>query len=212
MPDMPRIHPLDHILWAVPDLDQGAAQFAAATGVTPAGGGSHAGFGTRNTLASLGEQLYFEVISVDPAQHDFKARAKRVAALGAPEMHTFGVRGTDLDRYRDTARDLGLSASDPVAMSRRRSDGVQIQWRAIYIDDARWGDMVPFLIDWMGSEHPWKTTPRGCSLLEFCALHPDADALTDIYGALGISVPVRRAVTPGFLLRLDTPNGEVILT
>lgn len=205
-------HPLDHILWAVPDLDRGVDLFARATGVRPAGGGSHAGFGTRNTLASLGERLYFEVISVDPAQDDFKTRAQRIAALTAPEMHTFGVRGAALEGFRDTARGLGLAASDPVAMSRRRSDGVLIQWRAIYTFDARWGDMVPFLIDWMGSEHPWKTAPAGCSVREFCALHPDADDLAGIYAALGVSVPVRRAVKPGFLLRLDTPKGEVVLT
>lgn len=205
-------NPLDHLLWAAPDLDMGAKLFAQCTGVEPGGGGSHEGFGTRNTLASLGEKLYFEVISVDPAQENFNARAGRISSLATPEMHTFGVRGDQLEQYRDTARSLGLAASDPVAMSRRRADGVLIQWRAIYIDDAHWGDHVPFLIDWMGSEHPWKVTPKGCSVAEFCALHPEADELTDIYRALGVDVAVRPSPKPGFLLRLKTPNGEVVLT
>ncbi|MBK0328081.1 VOC family protein [Rhodobacteraceae bacterium F11138] len=205
-------NPLDHLLWAVPDLDAGARLFADCTGVVPSGGGSHDGFGTRNTLASLAENLYFEVISVDPAQENFNARAGRISALDGPEMHTFGVRGDQLEAYRDTARSCGLAASDPVAMSRRRADGVLIQWSAIYIEDEHWGYHVPFLIDWMGSEHPWKTTPRGCTMTEFCALHPQADELSDIYKALGVDVPVRPSPTPGFLLRLNTPNGEVILT
>lgn len=203
---------LDHILWAVPDLDQGTADFGAATGVIPANGGSHAGFGTRNTLAALGDRLYFEVISVDPVQENFLERAERIGQLHSPEMHTFGVRGTELDQYRDTARRLGLNASDPVAMSRMRADGVKIQWRSIYIADPVWGDMVPFLIDWMGSQHPCETTPTGCSLLEFCALHPKADELRDIYAALGLSVPIKLSTAPGFLLRLNTPKGEVVLT
>lgn len=207
-----KLNPLDHILWASPDLDQGCEEFSAATGVTPAGGGSHAGFGTRNRLASLAENLYFEVISVDPAQDNFRERAERIGDLQAAEMHAFGVRGSDLETYRDTARDLGLNASDPVAMSRVRPDGVLIQWRSIYIVDEKWGDMVPFLIDWMGSEHPWKTSPTGCSVKEFCALHPDADGLSEIYHALNIDVPVVRATRPGFLLRLNTPKGEVVLT
>ena len=202
---------LDHILWAVPDLEEGAAMFEAASGIAPAGGGSHAGFGTRNTLASLGEQLYFEVISVDPAQENHRERAERIGELSAPEMHTFGVRGVELEHYRDTARGLGLDASDPVHMSRMRADGVKIQWRAIYIVDPVWGDMVPFLIDWMGSQHPWETTPKGCKLIEFSALHPNADELSDIYRALGVSVPVKRSAAPGFLLRLDTPKGELVL-
>lgn len=205
-------NPLDHVLWAVPDLDAGVDSFAGATGVVPSGGGSHAGFGTRNKLASLGERLYFEVISVDPAQSDFRERAQRIGSLNAPEMHTFGVRGEALGTYRDTARALGLKASDPVEMTRMRADGVLLRWRAIYTVDDRWGDMVPFLIDWMGSDHPWKTSPAGCSVLEFCALHPDAAALADIYKALGVSVPVKRSPCAGFLLRLDTPCGEVVLT
>lgn len=202
---------LDHILWAVPDLDTGSAQFADATGVMPGNGGSHAGFGTRNSLASLGDRLYFEVISVDPAQDNFRERAERIGRLEGPEMHTFGVRGEALDDYRDAARKLGLNASDPVAMSRMRDDGVKVQWRSIYINDPVWGDMVPFLIDWMGSPHPWETAPNGCSMREFCALHPRADELTEIYQTLGISVPVKRALKPGFALVLDTPKGEVVL-
>lgn len=205
-------NPLDHILWAAPDLDAGARLFKKATNVMPADGGSHKGFGTRNALASLGENLYFEVISVDPAQEDFNARADRIETLSKPELHTFGVRGEGLTEYRDTARSLGLSASDPVAMSRRRADGVLLQWQAIYIVDEHWGDHVPFLIDWMGSEHPWKSTQPGCTLTEFCALHPQADELAEIYKALGVDVPVKPSSMPGFLLRMNTPNGEVILT
>jgi hypothetical protein len=203
---------LDHVLWAVPDLDQGTALFAAATGVTPAKGGSHAGFGTRNQLAALGDQLYFEVISVDPAQKDFRRRAQRIGAMTAPEMHTFGIRGSALEAYRDTARAMGLAASDPVQMSRIRDDGVKLEWRSIYFDDPVWGDMIPFLIDWMGSPHPCEVAPKGLRMLEFAALHPRADELAAIYARLGVRVPVRRAVRPGFLLRLDTPRGEVLLT
>jgi len=203
---------LDHMLWAVPDLDQGSALFGAVTGVMPGKGGSHAGFGTRNTLASLDDQLYFEVISTDPAQENFRERAQRIGKLTAPEMHTFGIRGAGLEAYRDKARSLGIEATDPVYMSRMRDDGVKLQWRSIYINDPVWGDMIPFLIDWMDSPHPWQVAPKGLQMLEFAALHPRADELRALYDALGVRVPVRRAVKAGFLLRLDTPRGEVLLT
>ncbi len=202
---------LDHVLWAVPDLEAGAAQFADATGVTPGNGGSHAGFGTRNSLASLGDQIYFEIISVDPAQDRYRERAQRIGELTAPEMHTFGIRGEGLEAYRDAARGLGLNASDPVGMSRMRADGVKIQWQSIYIDDPVWGDMIPFLIDWMGSQHPCETTPTGLEFVSFAALHPRADELTEIYCKLGVRVPVRRAVSPGFMLEMDTPKGRILM-
>lgn len=202
---------LDHILWAVPDLEAGIRQFDGATGVICGNGGSHEGFGTRNALASLGEEIYFEVISTDPAQENFGARADKIGKLTAPEMHTFGIRGSALSEYRDTARELGLAASDPVYMSRIRADGVRIEWTSIYFDDPVWGGMIPFLIDWMGSQHPWETTPKGLEFISFTALHPEPETLQRIYSALGIRVPVQRAVAPGFLLEMNTPKGRTVL-
>jgi len=179
--------------------------------VLPAGGGSHPSFGTRNNLVSLGSGVYFEVIAPDPGQADLGRRARQLANLPVPGLHTFAIRGSGLEAYRDAARRLGLATSDIVAMSRKRSDGVVLSWRVLYVEDQAWGDSIPFMIDWQGSEHPSKTTPAGCTLADFRALHPKAEALSGIYRNLGIGVPVTRAPVPGFLARLDTPRGEVLL-
>ncbi|MBW8639831.1 VOC family protein [Hoeflea sp. WL0058] len=205
-------HPLDHVLWACADIDSGNETFEHATGVKPGNGGSHDGNGTRNTLVSLGVNCYFEIISIDPAQGTLGPRAKHISAITTPALHAFGVSGNDLDAYFETASELGLSVSAPTSMQRVRKDGVLVRWRAIYIEDPTWGYMIPFLIDWMDSEHPWKTTPTGCSLVEFQALHPEAERLRHIYEALGVDVPVIRSNTAGFLCRLNTPKGEVLLT
>ncbi len=205
-------HPLDHILWACADLDKGNTVFEQVTGVKPGNGGSHDGNGTRNSLVSLGENCYFEVISIDPAQDTLGTRAKHISAIKTPALHAFGVSGSDLEAYYHTAREFGLSVSRPISMQRVRKDGVLVRWRAIYIEDPVWGYMIPFLIDWMDSEHPWKTTPTGCSLVEFHALHPEAERLQHIYEALGVDVPVIRSNSAGFLCRLNTPKGEVLLT
>ena len=59
---------IDHIIWAVPDLDAGAKYFEETSGVKPIVGGVHPGRGTRNMLASAGDNMYFEIIAPDPAQ------------------------------------------------------------------------------------------------------------------------------------------------
>ncbi len=202
---------LDHLLWGAPGLEAGGRAFEEATGVRPSGGGSHPGFGTRNNLASLGSGVYLEVISPDPEQANPGRRARRLANLPAPGMHTFAIRGSGLEAWRDAARRLGLETGEPVSMSRKRSDGVVLEWRVVYVEDEAWGDSIPFMIDWQDCEHPSRTAPAGCTLREFRALHPKAEALSGIYRSLGIDVPVTRAPVPGFIARLDTPKGEVLL-
>jgi len=203
---------LDHILMAAPDLDSATAVFAGISGVTPAGGGSHPGFGTRNQLLSLGAELFFEIIAPDPAQTEKGRRAEGLEALMAPEMHTFCMRSSDLPAVAARAKAAGIATKDPVAMSRTRTDGVKLEWEILYYDAPDWGDAIPFVIDWKGSPHPGGTSPSGCKVADFVALHPRATELAALYQALGIAVTVEPSMEPGFLLKLDTPNGLVVLT
>jgi len=203
---------LDHILMGAPDLEAALEAVSTLSGVTPAGGGSHSGFGTRNQLLSLGDELFFEIIAPDPKQKKRGRRAVGLEDLTAPGMLTFCVRSPDLAGAAARAKAAGLSSQEPVAMSRIRGDGVRLAWEILYLDASRWGDAIPFVIDWKGSPHPAKTSPGGCTLLDFTVLHPNAAELGTLYEALGVDVPVRAALSPGFVLKLDTPRGEVVLT
>lgn len=201
---------LDHLLWAAPDLDAGSAAIAALTGVTPARGGAHPGFGTRNSLLSLGD-TYLEIIAPDPDQPLAGTRGGAIAAMPAPGLLTFAVRTTDLDGVRAAASRAGIEVDGPVAMSRTRPDGVRLAWACLYVRHPAYGDAVPFAIDWRGSPHPSSTTPGGCRLRDFAVLHPDPGPLAALYRGLGIAVPVRPAATAGFSAALATPNGAVTL-
>ena len=202
---------LDHILWAAPDLDQGMSLFEKLTGVAPARGGSHPGFGTRNSLVSLGEEAYFEIIAPDPEQELAGNLGGQIAALKSPGLLTFALRSPDLAAVLQGAERLGLAIDGPVAMSRTRPDGVRLSWSILYLRHATLGQAVPFVIDWRDSPHPARSTPRGCSLKSFCALHPDPEPLASIYRTLGAPASVKRALQPGFAAVLDTPRGEVAL-
>jgi hypothetical protein len=203
---------LDHILWAAPDLDAGMRIIADLTGVTPQRGGSHPGLGTRNSLLGLDRGAYFEVISPDPAQDPAGNRGGRIAAQARPGIMTFAVRSTDLGGLRDAALRAGLAVEGPVAMHRNTPDGRRLDWSILYLSDGRFGEAVPFAIDWGTTPHPASTAPAGCSLRSFAVLHPDARALAALYQALGIPIPVGGGAYPGFVAELDTPKGQVFLT
>ena len=126
-------------------------------------------------------------------------------------MHAFCLRSDDLDGFAATARTAGIGVPAPVAMSRTRADGVRLDWRVLYLDSPDWGPTLPFLIDWQASPHPSDSVPGGCGLLDFTVLHPRANDLKALFSRLEIEVPVALAPLPGFLLRLDTPNGALVL-
>ena len=124
----------------------------------------------------------------------------------------FAMRTTDLGKYRAAAERAGVPTIGPIEMSRTRPDGVRLEWACLYMDHPVFGEMIPFGIDWKNSPHPSASTPKGCRLLDFIALHPRAPELGEIYSTMGVPVEVRLAAKPGFLATLETPHGKVVLT
>jgi len=201
---------LDHILWAAPDLDEGVRRFEALTGVAPVRGGSHPGFGTRNSLVGLGEGLYLEVISPDPDQPLEGNRGGQIAALPHSGLLTFALRTADLDGIRRAAERLALACDGPVSMTRTRPDGVKLAWSVLCLANPDLGDVLPFFIDWGASPHPSTSTPPGCTLKSLVAFQPDPEPLAKAYRGMSVPVEVKRGERPGLLAVLDTPRGEVI--
>ncbi len=201
---------LDHILLGAPDLDAASAAFAEVTGVVPTTGGSHPGFGTRNKLASIGPDVFWEVMAPDPAQ-DIKgrARAELIAGWSGPALLTYCVQTTDFEGLMARAAAAGLEVREPMAMSRTRPDGVKLSWRVVHFHHPVFGLLIPFAIDWMGSPHPATTSPAGCVLRSFTVMHPDAAGLSAVYGAMGLDVVVQGGLRGGMVAVLDTSNGAV---
>ena len=201
---------LDHFIYAGRDLDALSAEFARLTGVAPGRGGRHPGWGTHNALASLGRDVYFELLAVDPTQKDHLegTMGGRVDALTSPRLFAYMLKTEDLGERQKVLATHGIAA-DLFDMSRTTPDGQTLKWRLLVPHANPLGDFVPKFIDWLDTPHPSTTSPAGCTFESFVIGHPEAERLRALLAALDASVPIETSDRPHFRLRIGTPNGPV---
>ncbi|HEV8647042.1 MAG TPA: VOC family protein [Burkholderiales bacterium] len=146
---------IDHIVVTAPSLAIGVEYVRDAVGVTPQAGGEHPRMGTHNCLLRLGDALYLEVISINPAAANpdrprwFHLNRERSNAV--PRLVTWISRTNDI-RAATAASTVPLGNVE--AMSRG-----SLSWQITIPTD---GDLpldgvAPTLIEWKA------TIPRALS-------------------------------------------------
>jgi len=188
---------IDHLVLAVPDLDDAMADFERTHGVRPAIGGRHQGLGTHNALVSFGDS-YLELIAPDPSQPDPGGpRPFGVDDIDAPRLVTFAVRpdvanGETIETLIAACRGARHDPGAVVSMSRRTPDGAVLTWRLTFPTMAHDG-LVPFLIDWGDTVNPAASAPGGLSLVELSGTTADPDGANAVLEALALAEFARPA-------------------
>jgi Glyoxalase-like domain len=201
---------LDHLVYAVLDLETAIDEFEQRTGVRPAMGGRHLGVGTHNALASLGDGAYLELIAADPLQdRPALPRPFGLDGLTAPRLTGWAVRCTDITATVAAARARGYDPGDPIDMQRTTPGGDVLRWRLTLASAG--GGVIPFLIDWGVTPHPSSTTPAGLRLAALHVEHPDPATITTAFAALDLHCTVVEAAEPAIVTALDGPHGRVEL-
>lgn len=210
---------LDHIMFAVSDLDAGIEQIKDLTGVAAKFGGSHVGAGTKNALLSFGNEQYLEIIAPDPAQNVTGtgpaetgvkgSMAAELLSLPCAYIRTWAVATEDYAPVVSVLERFGYG-HHIIKMSRTRPDGVQLVWQILFVTHHPHGLAMPFFINWLDSEHPAQVAPGGCELQWFSVECPDANEFQRFCHAMDINV----RVTKGDLklsARLQSPLGSAFL-
>jgi hypothetical protein len=135
---------LDHVVYAVPDLDEAAVRFREAFGLDSTEGGRHERWGTANRIVPLGDQYVELVAAVDEtaAARTGFGRGVLERASGGGGWFTVAVVAEDLDAV---AARLGLEIGSG---SRTRPDGETLRWRSAGLDDPRREPWMPFFLAW----------------------------------------------------------------
>lgn len=202
---------LDHIVLATNDLDATTTWLADATGVTASAGGAHVGMGTRNTLCSLADGGYLEIIGPDPDQPEpVEPRVFGLDDLTSPGVVGWCARRGDIPGLMMSAAGLGLAFTGPTAMQRDSPSGL-LSWELTMPDFDNAGGLIPFFIKWSTATHPSEEAAPGLSLVTFRGDHPDPAAVIYQLQRLGEPIEVRRAAAPALKVRVAGPGGSVTL-
>ena len=201
---------VDHIVYAVPDLAGGVADLEQRLGVRAAPGGRHESAGSHNALLGLGGASYLEIIAPDPTNpNPPRPRAFNLDENGGPRLAGWATRSTAIDQTVDRARAAGYDPGPIQDLSRRRPDGLLLEWRLTRHDTG--GEFVlPFVIDWGDAEHPSTTSPQGAVLRRLAIEHPDPDRIARSLAALGVQIDVRSASKPALVATIETPGGDTV--
>jgi hypothetical protein len=203
---------LDHIVYAVPNLEKAVADLEERLGVRATPGGRHPGIGTHNALLSLSEEAYLEIIGPDPNQPPpGMPRPFGIDELKGPRLVTWLAKARDLDGQVEKARTLGYDLGRVTPMSRELPDGTRLEWRLAIPPQPLGDGLVPTLIEWHTALHPAKTSARGCTLAELRAEHPRPDTVRPILEAIGVDLDLRQGTAPALIATLETPKGRVVL-
>jgi hypothetical protein len=122
---------IDHLVIAVSDPDDAAAELERELGLAATGGGRHDALGTFNRLVWLGDS-YLELIGV------FDRALAKQSWIGAPTarvldqgggLATWAIATDALGPELARLRAMGSNLGEPVAGERVRADGTIARWR-----------------------------------------------------------------------------------
>ncbi|NNM32994.1 MAG: VOC family protein [Gemmatimonadetes bacterium] len=203
---------VDHLVYAVPDLQEGMDLVESQLGVRPAIGGRHPHLGSHNALLSLGEDVYLEVVAPDP---DLPRPPRGVVfnmdGISKAHLTTWAMRAEDIQGMAKRSTSGGFDVGALAQGSRQRPDGSMLHWQLSDPYVMAFGGLVPFLIAWGDSPHPAQSAPPAGRLLALEAEHPEPDTVTAALDALGADLTVTPGPAPLLRARIEGEDGRVRL-
>lgn len=215
---------IDHLVYAVPDLAEAVVDIENRFGVAPSPGGAHVGLGTFNALLGLGGRTYLEIIGPDPAQPDPDLpRPFGIDDLTEPRLVSWCASpNRPLADVVQVARAAGYDPGDVLPMTRRRPDGVVLEWSLTSTSLAESeGGVLPFFIDWGRTAHPSESIPVGGTLVSLDLFHPQPRSIDIVLSAISdeallgdesSKITLHFADRAAIAAEILTANGSIVLS
>ena len=169
----------DHLVIAVPDLDEAASRWTAA-GIRAVPGGAHP-VGTVNALVRGPQAAYLELIAA--GRDESNPWLDRVRSSSGPI--SWAVAVDDVDAARSALLEAGFAPRPVTDGSRRTPEGDTVAWRMCDVGPGPYDGSLPFLIEWTT---PMAPGPADGPVVSYVTLTPpDPDRVADLLLALGFA-------------------------
>jgi|GEM_PF-151610 len=203
---------IDHILLATNNLDAAVEQIKKTLDIDAEYGGKHPAYGTENYLFSLGGRSYVEIAGAQSnwTGEENSLRAA-IQATNGPEILGFAVETSKIEEKRRLAKSLNLDVSEIIEGSRVQPNGKTVYYRGMVVRSAKYKGLVPFFIEWVRSEHPGLTSPKGAKLKKIKVIHPEPEGLRQIYEKIGVAIDVKAGLQPQIQLDVSSPKGDLMI-
>lgn len=175
---------IDHLVMVAATLESGVQYVEDLLGVKMQQGGKHKKMGTHNCLLKLGDNIYLEVIAIDPqAPKPQRARwfgLDNISTLKRPKLVTWAARTENIEAATKVS---GIEHETIQQMSRG-----DLEWLLAVPDegDLPFDGVAPMLIEWKNNMHPCDNLEeKGCRLLKIEGFHADINGINTMLTAIG---------------------------
>ncbi|QCW99039.1 VOC family protein [Aggregatimonas sangjinii] len=203
---------IDHIVYAVQDLDASISEFEEKLGMRPIFGGFHKVFGTKNALISLGDACYLELLAGDNTNTAVpKPRWMGVDMLQTNQITRWALKSNQLKMDSEILKNLNPEMGIIRGGSRNVANGGSLEWGLIMPLPYPEVELLPFMVDWSTSTvHPTDKLPdMGCRLLNLYGTHPTPKIFDGIFEQLNIDLEIKTSTEIKLTAIIECPNGTI---
>ncbi|MFM0068791.1 VOC family protein [Paraburkholderia aspalathi] len=204
---------LDHLTIVAPSLEVGAAYVRDQLGIDMPSGGKHPEMATHNLVLRLSDEVFMEVIAMDPDVE----RPKGPRWFGLDDADAIRSAWDDGRRLRGWVAktddiDTVLARHGVLLGTKTRVSRGERSWLFSVLPDGSLpvDGIAPSIVDREGRPGAISTLPQlGANLLSFQIEHPNPDWVLKLYATLGVENPptVLKGAQVRYRAIIETPSG-----
>jgi len=203
---------IDHIVYAVQNLEEACDYLESTLEVKPIFGGYHKTKGTKNALLNLGDNCYLEILAVDKANDSITgSRWMGVDLIKETRITRWAINSNSLVDDQQKLREYNENMGEIFGGSRETPNGGLLQWEMILPLALPTIELAPFMVNWSQSSiHPTEALANECSLIGIDFYQTKAESTEKLFTDLGINTQIHQSTESKIVIQIKTPSGKII--